>query len=212
MTTATNQYYMIRAIATRHKVATAVIAGLVATHIATMWGYWFHALKLPVLDWNTTNGQQLLPDASHNVQFAVGALAHYSTGVCFALLFAFGPHAFLTWRNTALGNLAKALAFSVLLAILSALVMVPLVFYPQFHPGFFSHRLGFNGVLAIFVWHVIYGLHLGAIYTPLPDDEVIQDGIRMQKADVAPLNTTDAAPGVVQPQAAGSSAAGSAAL
>jgi hypothetical protein len=174
MSSSTNPYYSIRAIATRHKIATAVVAGLVATHMATMWGYWFHGIGLPVLDWNTTNGMQLLPKASHNVQFFSGAVAHYTTGVCFALLFAFGPHMILPLRNTALGNLAKAIAFGLLLGFLSALIMVPLVFFPQYHPGFFSHRLGFKGVLAIFVWHAIYGVHLGAIYTPLPDDEVIE--------------------------------------
>ena len=174
MSASTNPYYSIRAIATRHKIATAVVAGLVATHMATMWGYWFHGIGLPVLDWNTTNGVQLLPKASPNVQFFTGAVAHYSTGVCFALLFAFGPHALLPWRNTILGNLAKALAWGILLAVVSALFMVPRVFYPQFHPGLFSHALGYKTVLSIFVWHAIYGLHLGAIYTPLPDDEVIE--------------------------------------
>jgi hypothetical protein len=174
MSSSTNPYYSIRAIATRHKIGTAVVAGLVATHMATMWGYWFHGIGLPVLDWNTTNGIQLLPEASHNVQFFTGAAAHYTTGVCFALLFAFGPHWALPLRDTLLGNLGKAIAFGLLLGFLSALIMVPLVFYPDYHPGFFSHNLGFKGVLSIFVWHAIYGVHLGAIYTPLPEDEVIE--------------------------------------
>jgi hypothetical protein len=34
MSSSTNPYYSIRAIATRHKIATAVVAGLVATHMA----------------------------------------------------------------------------------------------------------------------------------------------------------------------------------
>ena len=90
MSNRTNPYYEIRAFATRYKIATAIIAGVVATHIATMTGYWNHGVGLPVLDWNTTNGLQLLPDASHNTQFFSGAAAHYTTGVCFALLYACG--------------------------------------------------------------------------------------------------------------------------
>ena len=72
MSNRTNPYYEIRAFATRYKIATAIIAGVVATHIATMTGYWNHGVGLPVLDWNTTNGLQLLPKASHNTQFFAG--------------------------------------------------------------------------------------------------------------------------------------------
>ena len=198
MSSSTNPYYSISAIATRHKIGTAVVAGLVATHMATMWGYWFHGIGLPVLDWNTTNGLQLLPEATHQTQFITGAVAHYGTGVCFALLFAFGPHHLLPWRNTALGNLTKAVVWGIFLAFVSAMFMVPRVFYPQFHPGFFSHNLGFKSVLAIFVWHAIYGVHLGAIYTPLPDKEVIESqneletlSLNGQAANHTPLRTGD---------------------
>jgi hypothetical protein len=174
MSNPTNPYYEIRALATRHKIATAIVAGAVATHIATLTGYWNHGVGLPVLDWNTTNGLQLLPKASHNTQFFAGGAAHYATGICFALVYAFGLHAFIPLRNTILGNIGKAMVFGTCLAFVSALIMIPLVFYPQFHPGFFSHHLGFKFVLSIFVWHWVYGLHLGAIYNPLPDEEVIQ--------------------------------------
>jgi len=30
--------------------------------------------------------------------------------------------------------------------------------------GFFSHNLGWQLLLAVFVWHWVYGLHLGLIY------------------------------------------------
>jgi hypothetical protein len=45
-----------------------------------------------------------------------------------------------------------------------------LVYFPQFHPGFFSLNLGWKVILAIFLWHWVYGLHLGLIYNPLPAD------------------------------------------
>jgi hypothetical protein len=76
----------------------------------------------------------------------------------------------LPWRNTERGNLAKGLFFGTVLAIISCGFMVPLVYFPQFHPGFFSLNLGWKVILAIFLWHWVYGLHLGLIYNPLPAD------------------------------------------
>src|SRR5260370_29777434 len=89
-------------------------------------------------------------------------------GVVFAVVFALTLHHLLPWRNTELGNLAKGLFFGTVLAIISCGFMVPLVYFPQFHPGFFSLNLGWNVILAIFLWHWVYGLFLGLIYNPLP--------------------------------------------
>jgi hypothetical protein len=186
MPTTTNPYYEIRAIATRHKIATAILAGLVATHLASMLGFWNHAFGLTVLDFNTLNGLQLLPHASHNVDFFTGAGAHYTNGVCFAILYAFTFHALIPIRNTALGNLAKALIFGTFLAVVALLVMVPLVFEPQAHLGFFSHRAGFTFILSTFVVHWAYGVFLGTIYNPLPDQTVIESGMSL---NIAPSNT-----------------------
>ena len=33
-----------------------------------------------------------------------------------------------------------------------------------------TNNLGWKTVLGIYVWHAVYGLHLGAIYNPLPED------------------------------------------
>jgi hypothetical protein len=74
-------------------------------------------------------------------------------------------------RSAGLGNTLKAVVFGLGMGVISALIMVPLVFFPQLHPGFFSLNLGIKVVLAIFLWHLIYGLHLGAIYNPLPQPD-----------------------------------------
>ena len=179
MSTTTNPYYEIRAIATRHKIATAVLAGLVATHLASMLGFWNHAFGLTVLDFNTLNGLQLLRHASPNVDFFTGAGAHYANGVCFAILYAFTFHALIPIRNTALGNLAKALIFGTFLAVVALLIMVPLVFEPQAHLGFFSHRAGFTFILSTFVVHWAYGTLLGTIYNPLPDETVVESALSL---------------------------------
>lgn len=178
----TNSYYDIRSIATRHKIGTAIIGGLVATHLASMLGFWNHAWGLTVLDFNTLNGLQLLPKASHNVQFFTGTAAHYTNGVCFALLYAFTFHALIPIRNTAFGNMVKALIFATCLAAFALLVMVPSVFLPQAHLGFFSHRAGFTFILSTFVVHWAYGVLLGSIYNPLPDEAVIESRVRLNTA------------------------------
>jgi hypothetical protein len=182
--TTTNPYYEIRSIATRHKVGTAILAGLVATHLASMLGFWEHGWGLTVLDFNTLNGLQLLPHASHNVDFFAGTAAHYTNGVSFAVLYAFTVHALLPIRNTALGNMVKALIFGTGLALFALLVMVPLVFVPQAHLGFFSHRAGFTFILSTFVVHWAYGFILGSIYNPLPDKTVIESQVSLNSAAV----------------------------
>jgi hypothetical protein len=76
----------------------------------------------------------------------------------------------LPGKNTVLGNLGKALVWGAVLATLSALLWVPRNF-PEFHPGFFTNNLGWKTVFGIFLWHAIYGLHLGAFYSPMDEPE-----------------------------------------
>jgi hypothetical protein len=184
--TKSNRFYDIRSIVTRHKIAAAIVGGVVATHLATQFGYWDHAFGLKVLNWDYGNGLQLLPPATSHASYTttllVGAGAHYLNGLSFALLFAFVVHPLIPLRNTALGNLTKGLIWGTVLAIVSAGVMTPYVFESQFHLGFFSHRAGFLFILSIFIWHWIFGATLGSIYNPLPDEEVIDSQVTLSKA------------------------------
>jgi hypothetical protein len=34
------------------------------------------------------------------------------------------------------------------------------------HAGFFSANLGWKLVLAVFIWHWVYGMNVGLIYNP----------------------------------------------
>jgi hypothetical protein len=169
----------VRAVISRHPIAMAIVAGLVATHIATITGYWYHAIGLPAMDWPRANGAQLVPKTSELTQFIVGGVFHYGTGVCFALLYVLTIHPRLPWRDTTRGNLAKAMLFALGLAVISALIMVPLVFYPAYHPGFFSLNLGIKTVAGIFLWHIVFGIHLGAIYNPLPQPQAARERARV---------------------------------
>ncbi|MGZ8715548.1 MAG: hypothetical protein ACXWYO_00395 [Gaiellaceae bacterium] len=162
-----------RANVSNHRIAYALLASVVATHIATVSGYWYKIIGIPVLGWPGFNGILLLghtgTGATGTQQFWAGTVFHYTTGICYGLIFAFLIHPLLPGRNTVLGNIRKALIWAALLAALSALLWVPRNF-PEFHPGFFTNDLGWKTVLGIFVWHAVYGLHLGALYSPMPED------------------------------------------
>ena len=161
-----------RASVSRHRLAFALLAGFVATHIATVSGYWYKIIGIPVLGWPQFNGILLLGHTGSSTngaqQFWAGTVYHYMTGICYSFVFVFLIHPVLRRRNTLAGNMTKALIFALVLATLSALLWVPRNF-PEFHPGFFANNLGWKTVIGIYIWHLVYGLHLGALYNPLPE-------------------------------------------
>ena len=163
-----------RAEVTKRRLAYALLAAIVATHMATVSGYWYKIIGIPVLGWPQFNGILLLghPGSSTNgnEQFWAGTVFHLMTGVCFGLIFVFLIHPLIPIANTFYGNIVKGLLWGGLLGTASALLWVPRNF-PEFHPGFFTNNLGWKTVLGIYVWHAVYGLHLGALYNPLPDDQ-----------------------------------------
>lgn len=155
----------------RHRLLGALVAAVVATHMATIVGYFLPGIGLPKLDWNSVNGFVYAPGASPMGQFVTGGFFHYVDGFVFTILFAIAVHPLLPWRNTALGNMAKALVFGTILAIVSLAFMTPHVYAPAMgaQAGFFSHEFGGEFVLAVFVWHWVYALHLGAVFNPASD-------------------------------------------
>jgi hypothetical protein len=153
----------------KHRIAAALVAAVVATHMATVTGTWYRIIDLPTLNWPVFNGILLLPEGSATSQFWAGSVYHYLTGICYGLIFAFLIHPLMRGiPNTVAGNLQKAGIFGAVLGTLSALLWVPRNF-PQFDPGFFSNNLGWKTVVGIYVWHAVYALHLGALYSPLPE-------------------------------------------
>jgi hypothetical protein len=142
--------------------------------MATVSGYWYKIIGIPVLGWPQFNGILLMghtgSSTNGNEQFWAGTFYHDLTGICYGLIFAFLIQPLIPIRSTFLGNLSKALIWGGVLAVLSALLWVPRNF-PEFHPGFFTNNLGWKVVLGIFVWHAVYGLHLGAFYNPMSPEE-----------------------------------------
>jgi hypothetical protein len=167
--------------ATRHRVQAALLAGLVAVHVGTIIGFWLGDFGLTRMDWPTANGLVYVPHASPTVQFIIGGLFHYVDGVFFAVVFAIGLAPYLPFSSTAAGNLAKGLLFGTVLAVVALLVMTPLVYAPARGSvaGFFSSNFGWSYIVSVFVFHWVYGLHLGLIYNP-DDDGALSRAERVQ--------------------------------
>lgn len=155
-----------RAWVSEHPVAAALLGGLVATHVATIIGYWMPGIGLPQLDWNRVNGMIYTPNASPDIQFLSGGIFHYLDGILFSVLYAVALFPLLRWRSTAGGNVLKGLLFGTVLATISCAFMTPFVYYPNADVGFFSVNLGFPTIFAVYLWHWVFGAHLGTIYSP----------------------------------------------
>jgi hypothetical protein len=179
----------------------ALFAGFFATHLATITGFWYEMINLPATDWNRFNGTYLVgsgnptaiafgaPAASDFEVFLTGWTFHVFTGLAFTLLFAFAIRPLLPLAYDKMGNLAAALAFSLFLAILSFAVLVPLLDPYNANPGWFSLDLkladtndvegalhpGWKTAAAIILWHVVFGLHLGAFYNPTPEAAPVRE-------------------------------------
>ena len=125
-----------------------------------------HWIGLPQLDWNRVNGMIYTPTASVDVQFLSGGIFHYLDGLVFSVLYAAALFPLLRWRSTVVGNLLKGLLFGTVLATISCAFMTPRVYFPNQDVGFFSHNLGWQTILAVYLWHWVFGAHLGAIYNP----------------------------------------------
>lgn len=159
-----------RVVISSSKLITAIVAGFVATHIATVTGYWYTGIGLPNLDFNLFNGILLVPKSDAQTQFILGAVFHYMTGISYSIVYVYLIHPLLPLPDTTLGNLAKGLAFGVILAVISALWWVPVLF-PQFNAGFATLNFGWTTLAAIFVWHAIWGINVGALYNPAPPSD-----------------------------------------
>lgn len=169
-----------RSYVTRHRLTAAIVGGLVATHVTTNLGMWYHGIGLPDLNFNWLNGLLVFGNSGMDpagmmdpvLLTAFGAAVHYAQGVAFALIFAFGIHPLLPIANTFLGNFAKAIIWGLLLATLSAVWWInlfPNLAGPGVNAGLFFSNFGpdqLKWLLAVYLWHIVYGFHLGAFYQP----------------------------------------------
>jgi hypothetical protein len=160
---------------TKHPIGGALLSGFVATHIATVFGVWFHGIGLPDLDWPYANGFVIDPKGSFMNQWLLGEFVHGFDGLVFTLLFALFLFPLFKIGNSSGANLAKAIVFGLILATISAGFLVPYVYFPHAvlgkGTGFFTSGLGGKEVFAIYLWHMVFAFNLGALYNPLSTDD-----------------------------------------
>lgn len=154
----------------RNPVAALLIVGVIATQIATTIGYFLPALGLPSLPWPLFNGVLSATASKYGTagSFFVGEFVHFLNGVVFVFLFAILMYNRLPFGRRRAAALWKAMAFSVILTLISAGILVPLVYEPHQGYGFLSFfgPLGWKLPLAILVWHLVYGVHIAALHDP----------------------------------------------
>jgi hypothetical protein len=167
----------------------AVIAAFIATHVATMAGLWFGGARLPTFNFNQLNGllafqalgQPLSYGFTHPVEtFLIGGLLHYTSGIIWGVAFALIVHPALGRfikpfaALTPVNNYIKGVIWGVVLWIISSAFWMPLLIDPLFGGGVvgpFLTKFGLNGVQALLtnlLWHSIYGVNLGLLFSPTP--------------------------------------------
>jgi hypothetical protein len=171
-----------RAYVSQHRLLVAVVGGLVATHVTTNTGMWYHGIGLPDLNFNLLNGYLVLGNSSMDpngfqdpaILTLFGGIVHYAMGVSWALVFAFGVAPLLPIGETLLGNFTKAIIWGLILATLSSVWWINL--FPNLGGSGVSAGLFFSNfgpdqlkyLVAVYLWHLVYAVHLGAFYNPAP--------------------------------------------
>ncbi len=163
-----------------HPVGGALLAGLLATHITTMIGYYLVGIGLPGLAWADFNGFFLatpLEQFGSSGSFFTGFTLHTVDGLMFALLYAAMIRSRIPIPNTTVGGIAKGIIWGLVLGLISIGFLIPYVYLRKDSPTTFGGGLGlfsFEGPdewklpVAVLLWHTIWGGLLGQMYNPSP--------------------------------------------
>ncbi|MEU3980544.1 hypothetical protein AB0F77_10610 [Streptomyces sp. NPDC026672] len=152
----------------RHPVGALLVTAFVATQVATTVGYYMPAFGLPQLAWPLHNGFVAAPATPEGTaaSYFVGQFMHYLNGIAFVLVFGLLVHPRLPFRDTELGNLLKAIVYVVGLTLIAAGLLVPKIYAPDAGYGLFSFGHGWKFPFAVLVWHLLFGVHIAALYNP----------------------------------------------
>lgn len=139
----------------------ALGSSLLATFVALVAGYWLPALRLPLVDLASWNGQLLVPsDASASFLWTVGTLELFGGGAVMALLYAYYVEIHLPGSGWTRGAI-----WGVVLSLGVGLTLVPLLY----GGGIFGNEWDGRMPLALIVWHLLWGIVLGIAYHKDPD-------------------------------------------
>jgi hypothetical protein len=151
-----------------HRVGAAALVGVIATQIATYFGYVFPAIGLPTVPWPLFNGVLGAPveEFGTPASYFVGQSIHFVNGVIFTILYAALALHVLPFRNTHGGNILKGVLYSVVLTVISLGVLVPYAYVPKQGFGLFTFYGpdGWKLPAAVLLWHLIWGFFLGVLY------------------------------------------------
>src|SRR6267378_4461811 len=155
----------VRFLIGRTAAANAVVAGFIATMVATISGLWFPGVKLPQFDFNALNGRLAFGDASFPLSrevWIIGAVIHMIDGVIWSVIFGLVA-------SPVLGVLFKPLRPMTPTGSLLGPTFIG-VFGLSCGVGPFLTCFGPYGVQALFTnlfWHTIYGVNLGLLFSPV---------------------------------------------
>ena len=134
----------------------AVAISVIATFVATVYGYWEVSVGLPKLDFATALGQRMVPEGSSpEFAFGWGMLQHFIDGVLLGTLYVRLFHPIYIWRRWLSG-----LLYGILVWVASGVVTSPL-----FKAGLFWRGWGDSAPLGVLVWHLVWGLVLGISFS-----------------------------------------------
>jgi len=172
-----------------HPIAGITLVGVLATQITTTFGYYLVAVELPSLAWPLFNGVLAAPatEFGSGSSYFVGLSFHYVNGIAFAILFFATAHSVIPLPNTKLGDVGKAVLYSVVLTIISTSVLIPLVYLPDQGYGFFSFSGpdGWELPFAVLLWHLVYGGMIGVLFSPAAQREVLASTATDESVDAS---------------------------
>jgi len=180
----------------RSAARSAIVAGFIATMIATISGLWFPGVKLPQFDFNALNGRLAFGDTNFPLStqvWEIGAVIHMIDGVIWSLIFGLiiSPVLGVVFKplgpRTPTVNLVKGIIWGGALWIISSALWMPLLIGTLLGPLFtatppngFGLPCGVGPFLTCFgpyktqalftnlFWHTIYGVNLGLLFNPRP--------------------------------------------
>ena len=158
-----------------HRVGAAALVGVIATQVATYFGYVFPAVGLPTLPWPLFNGVLAAPVEEFGTvgSYFSGQSLHFVNGIVFTILYAVLFLPMIRFRNTHGGNVAWGVIYSVILTIISLGLLVPYAYVPKQGYGFFAFYGpdGWKLPAGVLIWHLIWGALIGTLYQLRPARE-----------------------------------------
>lgn len=134
----------------------AVVISLIATFVATIYGYWENSFGLPKLDFAMLLGQRLVPEgSSREFAYIWGMAQHFTDGVLLGTLYVR-----LFASLVPCPRWISGIVYGVVAWIASGIVTSPL-----FKAGFFWWGWGGPALFGVLIWHLLWGLVLGIAYS-----------------------------------------------